>query len=211
MPRPATIRASAGWQVCYFDTCCSPPAPACAVADVHGDINRALHRQRRRHRDRQPDRAAMERRRQRSVVGRTPPTRTTSITNTVWSATFSAADGTAYTNSSRRSTRCVLCGHCDWRLPTIDELQTILLIPNNPCGRTVPRSHLRRNARARTPRWSSIGRRDDGGQPAARLRGDGELLRRGAGSITRHSKLCESGANQSVVNEQRSGATGCVW
>ena len=60
-----------------------------------------------------------------------------------WSATESAADGSAFTTflatlndgaSSDGSTISgCFAGHCDWRLPTSAELQTILLAPA-PCG-----------------------------------------------------------------------------
>ena len=61
-----------------------------------------------------------------------------------WSATGSAPDGTAFTvflatlnrNTSEDGTGAAGCfaGQCDWRLPTVDELQTILLEPVVPCG-----------------------------------------------------------------------------
>jgi len=59
-----------------------------------------------------------------------------------WSATGTAPDGTAYTSflavlngtsaDGNIITGC-FAGHCDWRLPTSVELQTILLAPF-PCG-----------------------------------------------------------------------------
>lgn len=57
-----------------------------------------------------------------------------------WSATATAADGTAFTDFLERvngrlcseSTCQGLGGHSDWRVPTIDELQTVLLEPF-PC------------------------------------------------------------------------------
>ena len=53
-----------------------------------------------------------------------------------WSATspYTAADGTAFTSflATLNSSGC-FAGQCDWRLPTIYELQTILLEPY-PCG-----------------------------------------------------------------------------
>jgi uncharacterized delta-60 repeat protein len=52
-----------------------------------------------------------------------------------WSASPPAANGAAYTQflATLNTTPC-FAGHCDWRLPTLAELQTILLVPNNPCG-----------------------------------------------------------------------------
>jgi len=56
-----------------------------------------------------------------------------------WSATspYTAADGTAFTSflATLNSGGC-FAGQCDWRLPTIYELQTILLEPY-PCT-TIP-------------------------------------------------------------------------
>jgi len=60
-----------------------------------------------------------------------------------WSATGTAPDGGAFTDFLPQvngllcsSTSCAgLGGHSDWRLPTIAELQTILLAPY-PCGTT---------------------------------------------------------------------------
>jgi len=55
-----------------------------------------------------------------------------------WSAAppFTAADGTAFTSflASLNSGGC-FAGQCDWRLPAIAELQTLLLAPY-PCGTT---------------------------------------------------------------------------
>jgi cysteine-rich repeat protein len=54
-----------------------------------------------------------------------------------WSAGGTAADGTAFTDFLPRLNATGLGGHRDWRLPTIAELQTILLAPfpcsENPC------------------------------------------------------------------------------
>lgn len=62
----------------------------------------------------------------------------------LWSATGSAPDGTAFTvflatlnhSTSEDGSGASGCfaGHCDWRLPTVDELKTILLEPVVPCG-----------------------------------------------------------------------------
>lgn len=51
-----------------------------------------------------------------------------------WSATSTAGDGTAFTSflHSLNSSPC-FAGHCDWRLPTAAELQTIVLEPY-PCA-----------------------------------------------------------------------------
>lgn len=53
-----------------------------------------------------------------------------------WSATTTAADGTVYTGflPALNDGAC-FAGQCDWRLPTIDELQTILAEPctTSPC------------------------------------------------------------------------------
>ena len=50
-----------------------------------------------------------------------------------WSASGSAADGTAFTTflATLNSGAC-FAGHCDWRLPTIAEIQTILE-GSSPC------------------------------------------------------------------------------
>jgi hypothetical protein len=63
-----------------------------------------------------------------------------------WSVSFDAPDGTAFTEFLYGLNDCEsadgvtvtggYAGHCDWRMPQIDELQTILLEPF-PCG-TVP-------------------------------------------------------------------------
>ena len=60
-----------------------------------------------------------------------------------WSSTFTAPDGGAFTSFLGALNNCVssdgnsvtggFAGHCDWRLPSIVELQTILLAPF-PCG-----------------------------------------------------------------------------
>jgi hypothetical protein len=50
-----------------------------------------------------------------------------------WSASGTAADGTVFTDFLPRVNGTHLGGHTDWRLPTIDELQTILLAAY-PCG-----------------------------------------------------------------------------
>lgn len=51
-----------------------------------------------------------------------------------WSTSGEAADGDAFTNFLRtlNGDPC-LAGECDWRLPTVAELQTILLEPSWPC------------------------------------------------------------------------------
>jgi hypothetical protein len=54
-----------------------------------------------------------------------------------WSATGTAADGTAYTAFLPTLNAGCFAGQCDWRLPTLLELQTILLEPfacvTSPC------------------------------------------------------------------------------
>lgn len=59
-----------------------------------------------------------------------------------WSATGTAPDGTVFTTFLAQLNDCTAGGllnfagfafHCDWRLPTLDELQTILLAPP-PCN-----------------------------------------------------------------------------
>jgi hypothetical protein len=65
----------------------------------------------------------------------------------VWSNSGTAPDGPAFTSFLGTLNNCTstdgtavtnagFAGHCDWRLPTIQELQTILLAPS-PCG-TIP-------------------------------------------------------------------------
>jgi hypothetical protein len=51
-----------------------------------------------------------------------------------WSASGTAADGTAYTDFlSKLNTGC-FAGHCDWRLPSLVELQGILDVTQGFCG-----------------------------------------------------------------------------
>jgi len=58
-----------------------------------------------------------------------------------WTSTGTAADGPVYTDFLERvngklcslSTCVGLGGHTDWRIPTVAELQSILLTPS-PCG-----------------------------------------------------------------------------
>src|SRR5439155_26311809 len=61
-----------------------------------------------------------------------------------WSSSGTAADGTAFTDFLSRLNACtssdgstvtaVFAGHCDWRLPPIAELRTILDTSQGNCG-----------------------------------------------------------------------------
>ena len=51
-----------------------------------------------------------------------------------WTATGTAADGTAYTDFLATLNRRCFAGQCDWRLPTVEELQTILDTSQGLCG-----------------------------------------------------------------------------
>jgi hypothetical protein len=51
-----------------------------------------------------------------------------------WSAGGAAADGTAYTDHLAQLNSNCFAGHCDWRLPTFAELQTILDTEQGVCS-----------------------------------------------------------------------------
>ncbi len=55
----------------------------------------------------------------------------------VWSNSGTAPDGPAFTDFLATLNNCVtggFAGHCDWRLPTREELQTILDVTQGDCG-----------------------------------------------------------------------------
>ena len=91
-----------------------------------------------------------------------------------WSSSLNFANGTAFTDFLSRQNNCTfspglifnligLGGHCDWRVPTLAELQTILLVPCG-VGSCIDPAFGPLPATATAPYWTRTSSTDDAGQ-----------------------------------------------